>query len=73
MTNPAARGGAGCQQSKVSIIYHLLKDTAFCSHAEIRVKHILIPPACGLMEPAPALLSAGEGLEVGTSQCDSRL
>lgn len=42
MTNPAADGGAGCQQSKVSIIYHLLKDTALCSHAGVCVKRILI-------------------------------
>lgn len=71
MTNPAAGRGAGCQQSKVSIIYHLLKDTAFCSHAERRVKHLLIPPACGLAEAAPALPSAGAGLGAGASLCDS--
>lgn len=42
MTNPAADGGADCQQSKVSIIYHLPKDTALCSHAGVRVERILI-------------------------------
>lgn len=62
MTNPAAGGGAGCQQRKVSIIYHLLKDTAFCSHTEMCVKRVLIPPACGLAEAAPALPSTRAGL-----------
>lgn len=72
MTNPAAHGGAGCQQSKVSIIYHLLKDTAFCSHAKMSVKSILIPPVCGLVEAAPALPFARAELQAGVSQCDSR-
>lgn len=72
MTNSAAGGGAGCQQSKVSIIYHLLKDTTFCSHAEICGKRILIPPACGLAEAASALPSAGAGLGAGASQYESR-
>lgn len=67
MANPAAGGGAGCQQSKVSIIYHSLKDTVFCSHAEIRVKRILIPPARGLVEAAPALPSTGAGFGTGAS------
>lgn len=71
MTNPAARGGAGCQQSEVSIIYHLLKDTAFCSHAEMCVKCILIPPVCGLAKAAPAPPFAGAELWAGVSQCDS--
>lgn len=72
MTNSTAGGGAGCQQSKVSIIYHLLKDTTFCRHAEICGKRILIPPACGLAEAASALPSAGAGLGAGASQYDSQ-
>lgn len=67
MTNPAADGGAGCQQSKVSIIYHLLKDTALCSHAGACVKRILI----SLREAAPALPSAGARLGAEASRCDS--
>jgi len=73
MTNPAAGGGAGCQQSKGSIVYHLLKDTAFCCHAEIRVKRLFIPPARGLAEAPPALPSARAGLGAGASQRDSWL
>lgn len=71
MTNPVASGVAGCQQSKVSIIYHVLKDIDFCSHAETCVKRILIPPACGLAEAAPALPSAEAELGAGASQYDS--
>lgn len=71
MTNPVASGVAGCQQSKVSIIYHLLKDIAFCSHAETCVNCILIPPACGLAEAAPALPFAEAELGAGASPYDS--
>lgn len=55
MTNPAADGGAGCQQSKVSIIYHLLKDTALCSHAGVCVKCISISlPSVGAGGGSPS-------------------